>query len=272
MEKLFGLIGEKLGHTHSPMIHKKILNDINLKGHYGLFQVRRQNLKYVITGLKALGYNGVNVTIPYKTEIMKYLDSLSPEAEKIGAVNVIKIDENGTATGYNSDYFGFGMSLINANININGEGAAVLGTGGASKAVVQYLKDNGIKEITIVTRNKLSAKEIYPDEKIITYEDIKYINNCSIIINTTPVGMYPNIGNSPIDKKYLSKFSTAADLIYNPLQTLFLKDAHEVGLKTLNGIYMLVAQAVKSQEIWNDTTISPHIIDNIEKLFHGENI
>ncbi|MDD4779928.1 MAG: shikimate dehydrogenase [Tissierellia bacterium] len=268
MEKLFGLIGEKLGHTYSPMIHNKILSHINIIGHYGLFQVKRENLKYVIQGLKALGYDGVNVTIPYKTEIMKYLDFISPEAKRIGAVNVIKIDNEGIATGYNSDYFGFGMSLNNANINIHREKAVILGTGGASKAIVQYLKDNKVREIIIVTRNISSAKEKYTEEKIITYEDLKNIKDSSLIINTTPVGMYPNIDNSPINIKILSNFFIAVDLIYNPFQTLFLKNAQEAGLKTLNGMYMLVAQAVKSQEIWNNITISPHIINEVEKLFY----
>lgn len=272
MEKLYGLIGEKLGHTHSPMIHAQILQDINIKGHYGLFQVKRENLRNVIPGLKALGYNGINVTIPYKTEIMQYLDAISPEAENIGAINVVKIDANGSATGYNTDYFGFGMSLINGNISIKGEEAVILGTGGASKAVIQYLKDNGIKSLIIVTRNKDSAMKVYPDENIITYKDMGSIKNSSIIINTTPVGMYPNMGISPIDKKYLNNFSAAVDLIYNPLQTLFLKEADELGLKTLNGIYMLVAQAAKSQEIWNDVTISSDTINKIEKLFYVENI
>ncbi|MDD2494512.1 MAG: shikimate dehydrogenase, partial [Tissierellia bacterium] len=181
---------------------------------------------------------------------------------------VIKIDNEGIATGYNSDYFGFGMSLNNANINIHREKAVILGTGGASKAIVQYLKDNKVREIIIVTRNISSAKEKYTEEKIITYEDLKNIKDSSLIINTTPVGMYPNIDNSPINIKILSNFFIAVDLIYNPFQTLFLKNAQEAGLKTLNGMYMLVAQAVKSQEIWNNITISPHIINEVEKLFY----
>lgn len=269
MEKLYGLIGEKLGHTYSPMIHNKILSEINLKGHYGIFEVKREKLKYVVPGLKALGYSGVNVTIPYKTEIMKYLDFISPEAKKIGAVNVIKLDNEGLAFGYNSDYFGFGLSLINANINVKGEKAVILGTGGASKAVLHYLKDNDIREITIVSRNKLSAKEVYPQERIISYEELVDIKDYSLLINTTPVGMYPKTDASPIDKKIIERFSTAIDLIYNPAQTLLLKNAREAGLTTLNGIYMLVAQAVKSQEIWNNIEISSHVIDKIEKLFYS---
>jgi len=267
MENLYGLIGEKLGHTYSPQIHNKILEETHTKGYYGLFEVKNENLKYIVSGLKALGYNGVNVTMPYKLDIIKYLDSLSPEASKIGAINVISIDKSGTATGYNTDYYGFGMMINHANVKINGETAVILGTGGASKAVSQYLKDNGIKDIIMVSRDVTSTKQKYPDDKVIMYDEINKVSNCSVIINCTPVGMYPRIEFSPIDKKYLSKFNTAIDLIYNPSNTLFLKDAREKELKTINGLYMLIAQAVKSQEIWNGTKISNNVINNILDIF-----
>lgn len=267
MENLYGLIGEKLGHTYSPQIHNKILEETHTNGYYGLFQVRKENLKYIISGLKALGYKGINVTIPYKLDIIKYLDSLSPEASKIGAINVVSIDKNGMATGYNTDYYGFGMMIDHANVKLDGETAVILGTGGASKAVTQYLKDNGIKDIIIVSRDSKAAKQKYPDDKIIMYDELNTINNCSIIINCTPVGMFPRTEFSPIDKKYLTKFNTAIDLIYNPSDTLFLKESKEKGLKTINGLYMLIAQAVKSQEIWNETEISSNVINNILDIF-----
>lgn len=268
MEKLYGLIGEKLGHTYSPQIHSEILKFINIEGHYGLFQVKKHNLKNVISGLKAIGYNGINVTIPYKSEIIQYLDSLSAEASKIGAINVVSIDKSNVATGYNTDYYGFGMMLNNANINIQNEAAVILGTGGASKAVIQYLKDNGIRDIIIVSRDPKSTNYKYPNDKIISYNDLNEINNCSIIINCTPVGMYPEVENTPINKMYLRKFKFAVDLIYNPSTTLFLKQAQEEGLKTINGLYMLVAQAVKSQEIWNEIEIDASVIGNIVNLLN----
>nr|WP_312576488.1 shikimate dehydrogenase [Sedimentibacter sp.] len=267
MENLYGLIGEKLGHTYSPQIHNKILEETHTNGYYGLFQVKKENLKYAVSGLKALGYNGVNVTIPYKLDIIKYLDSLSPEASKIGAINVVNIDKNGMAIGYNTDYYGFGMMLNHANVKIDGETAVILGTGGASKAVTQYLKDNGIKDIIIVSRNVKLAKRKYPDDKIIMYDELNEVSNCSVIINCTPVGMFPKIEFSPINKKYLTNFNTAIDLIYNPTNTLFLKNAKENGLRTVNGLYMLIAQAVKSQEIWNNTKISNNVINNILDIF-----
>lgn len=263
MEKLFGLIGEKLGHTYSPVINSKIMKEINISGHYGLFQVKKENLPYVVSGLKALGYDGINVTIPYKVDIIKYLDCLSPEAEKIGAVNVVAIDKYGMATGYNTDYYGFGMMLKNAKIKTQGENAVILGTGGASKAVSQYLKDNGIKHITFLTRDVETAKQKFPEDEVVSYGHLDKIKNCSTIINTTPLGMYPNIQATPLEKKYLTGFSQAVDLIYNPSETLFIRQAKEAGLKGVNGLYMLVAQAVKSQEIWNGTEISEAVIIKI---------
>jgi shikimate dehydrogenase len=267
MENLYGLIGETLGHTYSPQIHDKILEETQTKGYYGLFQVKRENLKNVVSGLKALGYNGANVTIPYKLDIIKYLDGLSPEASKIGAINVINIDKNGMAIGYNTDYYGFGMMINHANIKIDGETAVILGTGGASKAVTQYLKDNGIKNIIMVSRDPKVAKQKYPDYKVIDYDELNKLNNCSIIINCTPIGMFPKTEFTPIDKKHLDKFNTAIDLVYNPSTTLLLKESKEKGLKTINGLYMLAAQAVKSQEIWNETKISSNVINNIMDIF-----
>lgn len=263
MEKLFGLIGEKLGHTYSPIINRKIMVEMNISGHYATFQVKKENLKYVVSGLKALNYNGINVTIPYKTDIMKYLDHLSREAEKIGAVNVVAIDKDGMAVGHNTDYHGFGMMLENANIKIQGEEALILGTGGASKAVSHYLKNNGIKHIIFATRDRVAAKQKFPHDEIISYDQLDRVKKCSTLINTTPVGMYPNTEATPLERKYLAEFNQAVDLIYNPLETLFIRQGKEVGLKTANGLYMLVAQAVKSQEIWNDIEIPKTVITNI---------
>lgn len=270
MEKLYGLIGEKLGHTYSPVIHQKIMQELNIDGHYGLFQVKRDNLPHVVSGLKALGYDGANVTIPYKTDIIKFLDCLSPEAKKIGAVNVVAIDREGMAAGYNTDYHGFGMMLKNANIKIQGENVAILGTGGASKAVSQYLRDNGIKNITFITRDFAAAKHKFPQDEVITYEQLNKLRGCSTIINATPVGMYPGIQAMPIEKKYLMNFSQAVDLIYNPSETLFIKQAKERGLKYTNGLYMLIAQAVKSQEIWNETEIPEDVTENILSFLKQE--
>lgn len=262
--KLYGLIGEKLGHTYSPIIHKKILEAIDIKGRYDVLEIPRCEIGNVIPKLKSQGYKGVNVTIPYKIDIMKYLDYVSDEAKAIGAVNVISF-HNGKSIGYNSDYYGFGMSLINENIEIKNKSVVILGTGGASRAVVQYLLNNKVSNIIFVSSNIKTAKEKYPQFEVISYAQISELVDKYLIINCTPVGMYPNNEESPIKKEFLSNFKCAVDLIYNPKETVFLKEAKELGLKTSNGMDMLVGQAMKAQEIWNNCIISNDILENIMK-------
>lgn len=262
-DDLYGLIGGKLGHSFSPQIHDLILKKLNLKGTYNLFEVKEDDLEFRIKELTALGARGVNVTIPYKTKIMQYLDYISPEAQKIGAVNTIKF-KDGMLSGYNTDYSGFGAALKNSGIDIYNKSAVILGTGGASKAVVQYLTDNNIKEVIFVSRTPgKAAAENTKEFNIISYDDMDRIIHKDIIINCTPCGMYPDTAKCPVSRDVLSKFSIAVDLIYNPLNTLFLKQAWELGLKTSNGLYMLVAQAAASQEIWQDTKIDKIAADEI---------
>lgn len=261
MNNFYGLIGEKLGHSFSPKIHSLILKTTNTDGLYNLFELRQENLKSAILSLKALGCIGINVTIPYKVKVIEYLNSLSHEAKKIGAVNTISF-ANDELTGYNTDYTGFGETLKKANINIHNKNAVILGTGGASKAVLQYLIDNNINEITFVSRNPKN-KSNTKDFKIISYDDVEKLRNQDLIINCTPCGMYPNVNDYPIDKNILNKFHTAIDLIYNPSETVFLKHAAELGIKAVNGLYMLVAQAVASHEIWRGIKIKNELVDEI---------
>lgn len=262
MSSFYGLIGEKLGHSLSPQINKLILEKTNSEGLYNLFEIKKEDLQKAVQGLKALGAKGVNVTIPYKIQIIQYLDNISKEAEKIGAVNTISFN-NDVLTGYNTDYQGFGASLKNAQVNINNKKAVILGSGGAAKAVVQYLIDNGISDIIYISRNPKNAEENIKEFKIISYDDMDKLTNQDIIINCTPCGMYPKIEYCPINENILSKFSVAVDLIYNPSETLFLKQAGKLGLKTVNGLYMLVAQAVAAHEIWRGIKINAQAVDEI---------
>lgn len=262
LNSLYGLLGEKLSHSLSPRIHYLILRELGVDGFYHLFQVKREELKNAVVGLKTMGARGINVTIPYKVEVIKYLDGISDEAGKIGAVNTISFSDN-RMIGYNTDYSGFGMMLEKNSIVCRNTTAVVLGTGGASKAITQYLMDEGAKEIIIVSRNKEVAKQKYKNFNVISYDFIKQLKNVDMIINCTPVGMYPNVSESPIDKSHLAGFHTAIDLVYNPKETLFLKYGNELGIKTVNGLYMLIGQAVKAQELWNNTKISSLATDII---------
>jgi len=263
LKKLYGLLGERLGHSLSPQIHSILFDTLDIEAYYHLFEVRKENLRDALYGLKALGVRGINVTIPYKVEVMKYLDDISEEVRKIDAVNTIHFI-NGKAIGYNTDYYGFGTLLDNYNVNIKNRKAIVLGTGGAAKSVVQYLNDNGAKEIILVSRDEFNKKEWLRNFKVISYDKICELQEeLDIIINCTPCGMYPNIIDSPVCKQDISKFKIAIDLIYNPEQTVFLNYAKQLGIKAINGRYMLIGQAIKAQEIWNSVKIKSQTIKYI---------
>lgn len=265
MSNLYGLIGEKLGHSLSPEIHELLLNRLKQKGYYDLFEIERENIAPALYGLKTLKARGVNVTIPYKIDVMDYMDKLSGEAERIGAVNTIAF-ENNILTGYNTDYFGFGSALKKAEIKVENKGFVILGTGGASKAVVQYLIDNNAGKIVYISRDPNKALSNYPNIRIVSYKDLGSLFNMDAIINCTPLGMYPDINTSPVNSEILSSFKAAVDLIYNPEETQFLKSAASLGLKTLNGLYMLVAQAAAAQEIWNKTYINNEVVDEVYNI------
>lgn len=260
--EFYGLLGEKLSHSLSPKIHKLILDELNLEGAYKLFEVEREDLKDFSKGLKILKIKGVNVTIPYKQDIMEYLDSISKEALRIGAINTIELKES-KLYGYNTDYYGFGYMLDAHNIDINEKVAVILGNGGATKAVLHYLLDNKISKVYIVSRNPKINNEFKEERvKLIGYEELDEING-DILINSTPVGMYPKVEASPIDSEIVDKFSILVDLIYNPMETKFLKYGRKLNKKTVGGLYMLVGQAVKAEEIWHGIKIEKEVINKI---------
>lgn len=261
LRKLYGLLGERLTHSFSPKIHTMIFKKEAIDGYYNLFEVKRRDIDKVVNSCKILGVNGLNVTIPYKVDIMSYLDEISEESVEIGAVNTIAFRDD-KAVGYNTDYFGFGRTLRKFNVNLNlNSTAVILGTGGASKAVYQYLIDNGVNDIVYVSRN---PSDSVSEHKVIGYNELKNLKGYDILINTTPCGMFPNIKEAPLnDRGILLNYETAIDLIYNPIKTKFLLEAEGLGLKVINGLYMLVAQAVKAEELWNDIEVEEYKIDEI---------
>lgn len=254
--EFYGLLGEKLSHSLSPKIHNTVFKELNIEGSYKLFEIKREEISELPKALKLLNIKGINVTIPYKEEIIPFLDEVSKEALEIGAVNTIYLKEN-KLIGYNTDYFGFGKMLEMNNISVEGKDVVVLGTGGASKAVVAYLKDNNAKSITLVSRNKAST---YDNIICKTYED--EING-EILINTTPVGMYPNVGISPLLEESIKSFDVVVDLIYNPSKTEFINLAEKLGKKVCGGLEMLIYQAIKAEEIWQDREIPQRISDKL---------
>lgn len=265
----YGVLGEKLPHSISPEIHEKIFELLNIKGAYKIFEVDKEDLSKVSDSLKVLKIKGTNVTIPYKQDIMKYLDFISEEAEKIGAVNTIYL-KDGKLSGYNTDYFGFGTIIDRNDVKVKDETAMVLGTGGASKAVVTYLLDKGIKKLYLVSRNEKSKSD-YNDARVeyTTYEKIKNIKG-EILVNTTPVGMYPKSGVSPVGEEVVNNFNTLIDIIYNPRMTEFLQIGQKLNKKICGGLEMLVGQAVKAEEIWQEMSIGNDVLEKVYECINEQ--
>ena len=234
--KKYALLGEKLSHSYSSVIHEEILKDMGIDATYELLELEKNQLKTAIDKLKSGEYNGYNVTIPYKKEIMKYLDEISDEALHIGSVNTI-VYENGKTIGYNTDYYGFYNELLYYNVDLKGKDCYILGTGGASLAVSKACLDLGAN-VYFVSRSNSDK------ENVITYLELEH-RNIDVIVNTTPVGMYPNMGVSPLKKEITKKAKYVLDIIFNPRQTQLLKDANS----NMDGLFMLVGQAIKAEEI-----------------------
>jgi shikimate dehydrogenase len=257
----FGLIGEKLSHSYSPQIHGLFFNITGINGEYKLFEIVRKDIGTFLQNAQKERFAGLNVTIPYKTDVIQYLDELSPEAEKINAVNTISF--NGRVSGYNTDYFGIDYTFKKHVADVNGTRVLVTGSGGAAKAVVSYLLDNKAKEIYIASRDNAKAGKKFPEAKAVSYSDVIEYCPFDIIINTTPAGMHPNTGISPLTKEQIRGAVFLFDLIYNPPVTKLIEIAGSLGIPSTNGLYMLTAQAVKAQEIWNGKEYGIEIIDRI---------
>jgi shikimate dehydrogenase len=241
----FGLIGISLSHSFSKTYFEKKFTEQGLKDHaYLNFEL--QNIEEIKTVFKTDNLKGLNVTNPYKEEVVPFLDELSLEAKEIGAVNCIKI-ENGKTKGFNTDAYGFGQS-IKPFLDTTHEKALILGTGGASKAVAYSLKKTGVEVFHATTSDKQKANTFF-------YNEIneRMMEAFKLVINTTPLGLFPNVNESPALPYHLfTDKHLAYDLIYNPEQTLFLKQAKEKGALTINGLSMLHLQAEKSWEIWKE--------------------
>ena len=258
----YGLIGESLGHSFSPVLHRIIFEMSGIRGSYDLFETDKAGLKDLVEEIRRERIKGFNITIPYKEEALKYIDDISEEARMISSINTLKL-EKGKIKGYNTDYYGFGKTLKRNKIEIRGKRAFILGTGGGAKSVYYYLKNHGAKEIVFVSRDPKKVKNIYGSSSIIDYKDLSKVEDIDIIINTTPLGMYPYIEKSPVGKRILSRCEAVLDLIYNPLETKLLKMGKELGIKSVNGLYMLVAQGIRSQEIWNNIEFDNEFYDRV---------
>lgn len=247
----YGLIGEKLGHSFSREIHNLLASYT-----YDLKELPKNELD---TFMKSRNFKGVNVTIPYKESVIPYLDEIDEAAKAIGAVNTI-VNREGRLIGYNTDFYGMRELLLSRSIRIEKRFVAVLGTGGTSKTACAVAKSLGASRIVRVSRNPHSDGDISYDELEAIKTDIQ------IIINTTPVGMYPNENCAPLDIDGFSALEGVVDAIYNPLRTKLISDARARQIRAAGGLYMLVAQAARAAELF---TGDCNMMQKTEKAYYS---
>ena len=245
--KKYGCIGKKLTHSFSKEIHMKLANY-----KYELIELAEEEIAKFF---EDKAFAGINVTMPYKQTVIPYLDSVSDIARRIGAVNTI-INKDGKLFGYNTDYYGMKALIERVGLELSGKKVLILGTGGTGKTAQIVAQDMGACEILTVSRIKT-------DENITYEEAVTLHSNANVIINTTPLGMYPNLDSKPIDISYFSNLEGVIDAIYNPLCTNLVLDAKSRGIKAEGGLYMLVMQAVVAAEKFLDTKISKDVVDKV---------
>lgn len=240
-----GLLGEHLKHSFSPEIHKRLASY-----EYSLFEVEKENLSAF---LSARQFDGLNVTIPYKKAVLPYLDNLSDVAKRLGSVNTVVKADTGSLYGDNTDYYGFLELLKYNDISVSGKKVLILGSGGASVSVLAAIEDMGGRCVVISRSGENN------------YGNIEKHSDADVIVNTTPVGMYPENGKTPLDLKIFKRLESVVDIIYNPLKTKLLLEAESLGLKTANGLYMLVAQAARSSELFTNSKIDDKKLEAVYK-------
>lgn len=267
------VIGHPIAHSLSPTLHNSIYHHLKLDIAYGAFDVLPETFGEAVEGLAALGFLGFNVTIPYKERIIAYLDEIEPTAAAIGAVNTVKI-EGGRLIGYNTDGLGFLNSMEMNNIQCQGQRILLLGAGGSARAIGVSLVSKGPKEILILNRSPIRGKQLAEDINSFAGQDIslaldKAPQDIDIIINTTPLGMWPKVDENPLSGYIFNRQTKVCDIIYNPSKTLLLREAEKAGCFTLGGIGMLVGQGIKAIEIWTGETVHDPIVELVTKELSG---
>ncbi len=250
----YGCIGEKLGHSYSAEIHAMLSEH-----RYELREVAKDELDAF---MKARDFFGINVTIPYKKDVIPYLHEIDRQAKEIGAVNTV-VNRDGLLYGYNTDFYGMSALFSHIGVSLNGKKVAILGTGGTSLTAMAVSRHFGAREILRVSRRER--------EHCITYEELKeYHRDTEVIINTTPCGMYPHAQETPIDLEGFDNLSCVADAIYNPLRTCLVSMAKERGIPSEGGLFMLVAQAVRASEIFLGVTYPENTVERIWKTLERQ--
>jgi shikimate dehydrogenase len=261
---LLALFGNPLASTMSPLMHNTMFLQMNLNDLYIPFEVKEDAFGETVKSMKYFNFAGGNVTSPYKTTIIQYLDEIDEKAEIIGAVNTLTLN-NGVLKGFNTDGDGLVESLrYEKNVDPKGSTFIILGSGGAARAIVMTLALEGAAKIYIANRTLSKALELAKDVNKIrncaeavemkSSELQRYIPDADVIINTTKVGMYPHVDETPIEIKVTNNKLVACDIVYNPIQTKFLQSMAQQGCDVVTGVGMLVNQGVEAFKIWTNKT------------------
>lgn len=290
MKNQYYLLGKKLSHSISPLIHEIILEELNIIGKYDLLEIEEDEIKNTIKRLENNEFIGCNVTIPYKEKVLSYVSSKSDEVRKIKATNTLFI-KNGKVRAENTDAYGFTKLLEKNGIIVEDKTVLILGTGGASKCVNYVLSKLSAKNIFVFSRNDVNSEKdnetnnktnnkTHNEKSITTYLNYSFIKDneyyekilkkVDIVINATPLGMYPKTEKNPLDlfndvvkKRIIEESEVFIDLIYNPSKTCFLKsNKHN---RSYNGLDMLIYQAIYAQKLWNNIEINESVVDKIYK-------
>ncbi len=266
--KKYAVIGHPIGHTMSPFIHKRLFELSNIDAEYGVIDIAPENLsaEYENT-LKKL--DGFNITIPHKQAIIPFINKIDPKAKMYGSVNTVH-NENGIATGYTTDPDGFLKALESANIVIDGR-VVILGCGGVARTMAYEVVLKNVPLLFAIRREDEEVVKVLCNEIINAVENAQlsycFIDELSgdidLLINATPIGMYPKIDAQPVTDQVISQCKAVYDVVYNPLETVLVQKALANGSKALGGMSMLVWQAVVAQQKWNNTTFN---VKDIEKL------
>jgi shikimate dehydrogenase len=275
---VFGVIGDPIAHTLSPLMHNRAISEMGIDAVYVPFHVEPEFFPFAVKSIISLGIKGMNITVPYKTEAIKHLDKLSDVAIAVGAVNTI-INDNSVLIGDNTDVYGFEKCLeVGGGLLTFPEKVCVLGAGGAARGVVYAcLMREEVKEVTVINRTLSKAKKLAEELFKVTGKvavpvkaDEEALNNVlpesGLIINTTSIGMHPDTGQSPVhDPSLFHEGQIVCDIIYNPLRTKLLIDADSQGAKTIGGLAMLAYQGARSLSLWTGLEAPAEVMLNVLK-------
>lgn len=281
--KYIGLLGYPLGHSISPVMQNAAFESKNINNLYIPVEVKKEDLADVVKAMSKMNFAGFNVTIPYKIEVMNYLDEIDDLAKSIGAVNTVVI-KDGKLKGYNTDGIGFLRSLEGElSLSVTGKNIFILGSGGAARAISMTLAMNKANRLYICNRTFERAEGLVRDinskygNVAISIPMVKQkmkdaITDAEILINATSVGTYPNIDEIPIDKELLNGNFAVCDVVYNPKKTKLLQEAEKLGCKTMSGLGMLVHQGAEAFEIWTGAKAPVETMFEAAEAFYNQSV